>query len=423
MESISLLSSLLITKKPDEKKVTVEFTGITTVPSDWAGQLTWDSNDVGATTTGGTYIKIESSGNRNAIITALRATVNELVNIWATAKKRTWEPASPENTITSNNTRINISEYMQVLFYTLNNSDVRVPYTENIDGYIQSAWYVEHNPNPGPGQPEYSWVNPYEQGYAYPHGEPLRNGYQFITWIDDKGKAINEQNPPKYPMVCDASWMSTFIIKPKDTLILQMLNLEDSAIIQQMDMGTITSLRETFELSVSATPTPTMTSENTFLTDLSCTESIPVDIIRTNPKFIDDDQTDSLKWSNAKWITEVRKLVDRWQSNTDGIKVLFIPKGMKVINVNGEDIGVGDNYDMLGYVKKKTEMEGGQIVKRNYGVSYDANRVLVGYNAIITHYQDSYVAGTNNAITVSLTFSLGGMKSQYQKWADGLLLR
>ena len=160
-----------------------------------------------------------------------------------------------------------------------------------------------------------------------------------------------------------------------------------------------------------ATATPTMTSANTFVIDLNVDCTTKFSFKRKNPQFVNDDSDRSELWSNAKWLTEFRALVDRWQSETDGIKILYLPRGFIVNTIQTKDtirLGYGDNQKMLGYIYDNDDDD-------NQGLVYGDNNEykLVGYNAIITSYSDTYNTESPRVVSVSIDVTLGGMLSNY----------
>ena len=175
-------------------------------------------------------------------------------------------------------------------------------------------------------------------------------------------------------------------------------------------------------MGISSNATPTMESKNTFITNLNCTETISVNIIRKSPDVFNDKSDNPRDWSNSKWITEMRGLVDRWQSSTDGIKFLMLPRNLRIAEVVGKLMGYGDNYDMLGYVSEyDTENK-----YNNLGLIFEQNNtkyVLKGYNGIFGSYTDTYTAQNKTVIEVTFSITLGGMKSRYQDWRDALVMK
>lgn len=504
LESITLASRLLVkvgvpvdisdtSTPPNSPTVTIN-------PPDWQGMIEWVSND------NNIHYTVVSNGKHSATVTGVAQTSDSTRTITAKAPNQTWNysqnsgytgfnttakyighyvfyngvltyvteynkdslgitpgttkaydyPSSPSGTysyIQSNAMSVDVSDYLQIDFWTRNDKGESVQYGswfidselnqlewEGLDGTVTFTEYAEYTGFDS----TYDYVGFFvdisgvktfvtvankdslsitagtTKAYlcsAYPQN-PVRQGYSFIGWTDADGTFVDYDHPLDHPAVCTASWMRRYEPIDRDVLILQEFNEEGNAIMLELDAEVVTSVNENFTNSLSVVPTPTMPSENTFITDLNCTESIPFKFIRKHPIDFNDDTDDSRRWSNGKWIEELRGLVDRWQSATDGIKVLYIPNGMRMTTVLGRYVCYGPNYDLLGYCLPR--IENGE---ENLGLLYDEDtKVLVGYNAIISTFTDTSTAGTNEIIEVSMSIVLGGMVSQYQDWKDNLLM-
>lgn len=403
LNSITLGSRLLVrVGVPTEVSRNTTPPSVTIDPPDWLGTLEWYSPDDSEAT----FFSIVSSGDLSATVTGKNSTsMVGSKTLKAKARKETWNQSSAY--VTSSDMLIDVSTYLQIDFYTRDDSGSLIPFTKS--GHSGNSWFVDDSY----GNLVWKNTDGTTEG-AYP-GNPTRNNHAFICWVDGDGKLVDETHPPDHNTVCTATWMRRYEATDRDVLILQQFNRDGNALMLELDSGVITSVNENFSTTLSVTPTPTMPSENTFIIDTGCSESIPFKVIRKHPIDYNDDTDDSRKWSNGKWITELRALVDRWQSETDGVKVLYIPNGLRMTTVLDETVCYGRNYDLLGYCLSSND---------NIGILYDNDsKVLVGYNAIISSYTDTYSAGTNNVIEVNLTVSIGGMKSQYQDWANSLLLR
>lgn len=504
LESITLASRLLIkvgvpvdisdtSTPPNSPTVTIN-------PPDWQGMIEWHSND------NNIHYTVVSNGKHSATVTGVAETSDSTRTITAKAPNQTWNysqnsgytgfnttakyiehyvfyngvltyvtefnkdslgitpgttkaydyPSSPSGTysyIQSNAMSVDVSDYLQIDFWTRNDKGESVQYGswfidselnqlewEGLDGTVTFAEYADYTGFDS----TYDYVGFFvdvsgvktfvtvankdslsitagtTKAYlcsAYPQN-PVRQGYSFIGWTDADGTFVDYDHPLDHPAVCTASWMRRYEPIDRDVLILQEFNGEGNAIMLELDAGVVTSVNENFTNALSIVPTPTMSSENTFITDLNCTESIPFKFMRKHPIDFNDDTDDSRRWSNGKWIEELRRLVDRWQSATDGIKVLYIPSRMRMTTVLGRYVCYGSNYDLLGYCLPR--IENGE---ENLGLLYDEDtKVLVGYNAIISTFTDTSTAGTNEIIEVSMSVVLGGMVSQYQDWKDNLLM-
>ena len=194
-----------------------------------------------------------------------------------------------------------------------------------------------------------------------------------------------------------------------DLIYIQQFNRDGDRLLKQIDVGLISDMSIKYTPKATPTATPTMTSANTFVIDLQVDCTTTFSFKRKNPQIVNDDSDRSELWSNAKWLTEFRALVDRWQSETDGIKILYLPRGFTVNTIQTKDtirFGYGDNQKMFGYIYDNDD---------NLGLIYGDNNEykLVGYNAIITSYSDTYTTESPRIVSVSIGVTLGGMLSNY----------
>ena len=413
LESVSIPSIASISEN-EVIEISVENGSIVISPEDWLGSLSWTRRQESSS-----YFSIRDvSGDGKKIqIEGLNGTNTNIYTIYASAPSQSWNPSS--EVVSSNDMQVAVSHYIAVSFYTRNDMGAEVEYHQI--GHSGNIWYVEEIVTPTvPPTISYEWVD------SLPD-DPQRAGYTFAGWVSREGQMVSDDAPPHYPVDCYAIWLPTYVPRERDTVILQQTIPNGDNIEMQVEMNLTTDMGERFNISLKEVPTPTMSSENTFITDMYCTESVTLEFIRKSPEKYNDSTDDSTKWSNGKWISVVRGLVDRWQANTDGIKLLYIPFGMRTAEINGELICYGQNYDMLGYIKPREYIEGG-VTKYNDGLLYhrdedDKDYVLVGYNGIVTAFVDDYTAGNPNVIAVSMTVTLGGMVSMYQDWAKGMLLQ
>ena len=367
--------------------VNINGNSISFQPSDWKGSLSW-------TTQGNNnYFTITPHANDNgADIYGVSTTQGSDTCAIIRGYKETWNTSAG---YISDSIYITVSDYIQVAFHTRN---------EMGEEMLFGVYSVDDSDG-------YTWMDTYP--FTHP---PTRAGFIFDGWVDAEGKTVTADSPPHYPIDVYATWLSTYTPIDRDMLILQKFSNDGSVLEYSIDVGVVADMGEVFSLSLTTMPTPTKSSDNTFITDLSVTETIKFDITRKNPTNPNDTSDNPLAWSNAYWIERIRKLVDRWQSESDGIKALYIPRGLRYSTINGERVYYGDNYDLLGYVKLRND--NGTI---NSGLLYDNDKVLVGYNGVITVYNDTYTAGTPDVITVSMTLSLGGMQAGYEDLSRSLL--
>lgn len=272
------------------------------------------------------------------------------------------------------------------------------------------------------GTPKNVWVTT-----MFPDN-PHVDGYDFQYWVDDLGNIVNVNNPPPHGTVCTAIFSKIHGEDQTNHLIIQRFNSDGDAIIMQMDIDVALSFTDTFTPKIIDFATPTMTSASTFITDMAVTESITFEFIRKTPKVIDDESADMSKWSNRKWIMALRSLVDRWQSDTDGIRIIFLPTNLhriqsvkKNVTIDGQTVEVetipmagelvGLDYDFIGYENK------GQFGV-NVGYLYDIGEehpiLLVGDNCLINSYEDDFEARNVTAVRGTIGLHVGGLTSNYK---------
>lgn len=419
---------------PAKPNVTVESDGIVTVsvrPTDWVGtdeDIEWEFVPSPGTAIN-TYctIEVDSDNKKQLNISGIRGTPAPISLVFK-ALKDTWKPSSGYVTATA---ELSITEYTQVKFYVRDDSGQRVPYNNNrIRKYVDDEWitvdtniFYATDVEVSPNVYQREWVAisaMIDPTHIFPT-PPTRTGFSFSGWTDADSTTVDAEHPPEIATECDADWTREYHPKDQDSAYLQLFNFEGTSMMKQIDLGVVQTTTESFNTGVSSTPTPTMTSTNTFITNLSCTESIRVEITRVSPpdwKPEDDDSDDSLIWSNRKWIEEMRGLVDRWQASTDGIKFLFVPHNLEISEVAGQLAGYGENYDLLGYVEEYSSENYLGLRFEQDGHTY----VLRGYNGIFESYSDTYSAQNYSKIEVNFTITLGGMKSKYQNWKDAMVL-
>ena len=413
--SLSIEAESITLVKDDSVNISVNV-----IPNDWLGTVEWVARSEEQQV--GIYLDLQPN-DRNITISALEPTGTDTLTLTAQGRKKTWDVTSDYET---DSVRIRIFDYVPISFFTKNDLGMDIPYNNNTyqDGGDETNTFFTSQ---DVATSEWEWINgPCTKRFP---DNPTRTGYVFTGWVDADGNLIDSDHPPQNPINVYATWAGTYVDNDRDSLYLQLFNFDGNRMMKQYDMGIIQSNTETFNTGVSAQPTPTMTSVNTFITNLNCTESVSIKITRKSPdiirdannRILNDDSDDPLVWTNRKWLLEMRSLVDRWQSATDGIKLLYIPRGMKVIQILDQYAGIGDNYDLLGYVKEfsnDTDANNSGLLFEQDGETY----VLVGYNGIISSYTDNYMATYRRVAEVSITFKLGGMKSKYQNWKDALVL-
>lgn len=380
---------------------------VTTTPSDWVGNVEYSSTvsqgDISS------YLNITKIDGRTIRLSGVRANEQVTITLTIKGKKQTWNEQSQYVEI---NLPVSIYDSKLIYFYTRDVNGNEIPYNNNIvDNKESNVFFVSTQTG--------DWE--LKGSRLYPE-DPPREGYEFIGWVDGDGNLVDLQHPPSNPTDCFATWTYLYSDMDRDSAYLQLFNFDNDRMLKQIDLGILQSHTETFNMGISSNATPTMESKNTFITNLNCTETISVNIIRKSPDVFNDKSDNPRDWSNSKWITEMRGLVDRWQSSTDGIKFLMLPRNLRIAEVVGKLMGYGDNYDMLGYVSEyDTENK-----YNNLGLIFEQNNtkyVLKGYNGIFGSYTDTYTAQNKTVIEVTFSITLGGMKSRYQDWRDALVMK
>lgn len=94
---------------------------------------------------------------------------------------------------------------------------------------------------------------------------------------------------------------------------------------RSLSFGTVNAIRDSITKSVSDTPIPTLSLEDTFLLETDNSREIWFSFKRNAPEYIDNSSSDSTKWSNSHWYLQITKLIDRWQVKTDGATLIYTP--------------------------------------------------------------------------------------------------
>ena len=238
---------------------------------------------------------------------------------------------------------------------------------------------------------------------GFPTVAPTRDGgYVFNAWLDvTTNELITKDTPILYNKRAKANWFKSYDQWDKDNLIIQLFNDDGTAIIKQFAMGTVGSITPSYRVSPSSIPTPMQTSESTFLIDTAVTMTIDAECSRKNPDVIDDTVEDYNLWSNTRWINELMALVDRWQGQSDGVKVLYLPNDCRIHDTPTGKIAYGQFYPLIGSV---AEDGTGFLYKDVY---------YQGKNAYITSFTRSIDQTDPEVTSVTIGFAIGGLKSRY----------
>lgn len=90
------------------------------------------------------------------------------------------------------------------------------------------------------------------------------------------------------------------------------------------DFGEIQSISTTYTASLTTVPIVVYGYRNTMCIDTGVKKDLSISYIRVNPTNPDDSSaTDSSRWSNAKWLREIKDAMNRWQVYTDGFQVTY----------------------------------------------------------------------------------------------------
>ncbi len=96
-----------------------------------------------------------------------------------------------------------------------------------------------------------------------------------------------------------------------------------------IDLGYIQNITETYSARLTATPIVCYGYSGTFCMDTGVEKDLSIDFIRTSLPLpndpthptrneCDDSSADSKRWTNAKWVSFLKTLMDRWQMMTNG---------------------------------------------------------------------------------------------------------
>ena len=87
-----------------------------------------------------------------------------------------------------------------------------------------------------------------------------------------------------------------------------------------VDLGSIQTITESYNAVLSPIPIVCYGYSGAFCMDLGVSKAVSLNIIRTCPPLseCDDTSVNSKKWTNAKWISTLKRIMDRWQMMTNG---------------------------------------------------------------------------------------------------------
>ena len=150
-----------------------------------------------------------------------------------------------------------------------------------------------------------------------------------------------------------------------------------------IDLGDIQDISDSYSAMLTTIPIAPFGYSGTFCMDRGVQRSLSVGIVRVSPVSPDDNNKDSRRWSNSKWISMLRAMTDRWQMMTDGVRLfMYIPKE-KAHNV----VALDSKYSL----DAKGLINGG----------------MTSVNAYISQLPLSYSSDSVHKISLSMTFRVG----------------
>jgi hypothetical protein len=95
---------------------------------------------------------------------------------------------------------------------------------------------------------------------------------------------------------------------------------------KEIDIGKIQGITNSYSIKSTYQGIPSQPSQNAFIMDYGVSRGYNFSYIRISPNEPDDDITqDCTKWSNGFWVYVLKRyVVNRWQTQTDGVKITFI---------------------------------------------------------------------------------------------------
>lgn len=152
------------------------------------------------------------------------------------------------------------------------------------------------------------------------------------------------------------------------------------------DLGTITSISDSFGKSCAVTPLASLPADAAFTLESKTNCTYSISFSRVQPSTIQDTTTaPSTSWSNGFWWQQVMAAVNRWQCRTNGFELTYIPAA---------DNPYISEIDEEGYVKN---------LSINY--SYESNTTLTG--SFEFHVGTMYVSTqASTAVTMQDEFTM-----------------
>lgn len=159
--------------------------------------------------------------------------------------------------------------------------------------------------------------------------------------------------------------------------------------------------------SVNLTELPTMVYgfENTFVMDTGTQKRFNIAFYRVNPDPYDDSSNDQEKWSNGKWYTRLKDLMDFWQNF-------------------GEDIDTGERVGGFRLHLESEDTELYPTIDRNVfltgtvNASFDVQRLSVQMPVTVARMKDE--GNTAEKVTIVYHANLGGDTEYEQSYPKGI---
>lgn len=162
------------------------------------------------------------------------------------------------------------------------------------------------------------------------------------------------------------------------------------------DLGTVTSVTDTLNKSITVTEIVSLPTDCTFALESQTSNTYTINFIRRNPYRSDGStyEDDSMyaytswMWTNERWVRATSSLINRWQAQFDGYTLY--------INVARDDYG-----DAL-HVRDKDGRDTEELEP------YTDLYPVTAKNVYLRSISYSYAAGDTDTIKGSITVTVGG---------------
>ena len=157
-------------------------------------------------------------------------------------------------------------------------------------------------------------------------------------------------------------------------------------------INNITKVTETYTAKLTVLPIAPFGYGGTFCMDTGVSKKITLNYTRAGlpyplnpraptPRECDDNNNDSRRWSNGKWISEMKVLLNRWQMRDNGSELYLLRPGEGRLTETGDS----DNYDPMRKFYTK----------------------IIGDNCYITSFPINYTNSMPQAISGSIELAIG----------------